>query len=471
MGGAGGAKHRHAVLDPPAATSAGAAIGYALAAILVLWLPVHMAFHALTAAHVRRTAVSFAVALQCEASLQHGLSDVHGSFKRALSRRGDGDTAAAEDIERSVQHGRRFGAPGLAAAAVAFFGTAAGATVAVRPLLRAPLVAALGGHGKGAEIGSLALRKKPRGAAWRLKRALQSELDWHRRAARHAWRAVRRMLTPRLNAEARAARAGPGHAFRLVRADEWLGDDATPRTAALFELSVSFGVGGRTAAAAFRASLRDAALLGELEDAFAERVAAAEAAQRDAPGAAALGVRAAGAVLLALLDDEPHARLDAKKAGVPSSPRAAPAGYDVDAEEPESRSTGLSPAVAERLAALLVLCLKDKDAASRRMSRVSVSPRSQYAMPVAKTDGVPRGELLIAPFTVTVTVPDSPLAAEQASEQEQAAAEERAGSPHLLESLAGADVSTDTLIPDDDRAQGDATGEAAPEHHVAEAEV
>jgi hypothetical protein len=45
MGGAGGAKNRHAVLDKSAAATAGAAIAYALAGIVVLWLPTHSTCH------------------------------------------------------------------------------------------------------------------------------------------------------------------------------------------------------------------------------------------------------------------------------------------------------------------------------------------------------------------------------------------------------------------------------------------
>jgi hypothetical protein len=448
MGGAGGATNRHAVLATvAAATSAGAAIGYALAAIVVLWLPVHMAFHAATAAHVRRTAVSFAVALQCEPTLEHGSSDLHSSFKRALSGRLEHELTP-EETERSVQHGRRFGAPGLAAVAAAYFGSAAGAKVAVRPLLRAPLMAALGGHSKGQEAGNLALRKKPKGVLWRLKRALQSELDWHGRAARHAWRSIRRMLTPRLTVVARAARAGPGHAFRLVHADEWLGADAAPCTAAIFELSVSFGAGGRNAAAAFRATLRDATQLRELEDAFAACISDAEEAGQRKSAAPSLGVRRAGVVLLALLDDEPHARLDAKQApgGHSYLPRAAQ-----DAEKPDARSTGLSPVVAERLGALLVLCLKEKDAAARRSSQHAAgrSPAGSPRMAVLEEEdssaappSAARGELLVMPFAVTVHVPDSPSAREEEvhEEEEPDSTPAEFAAPLSFEAMAAADV-------------------------------
>ena len=48
------------------ATEVGKGIAYALAAIVVLWFPVHAIIHAATVAHARRTAVSVAVALRCK---------------------------------------------------------------------------------------------------------------------------------------------------------------------------------------------------------------------------------------------------------------------------------------------------------------------------------------------------------------------------------------------------------------------
>jgi hypothetical protein len=51
----------------------------------------------------------------------------------------------------------------------------------------------------------------------------------------------------------------------------------------------------------------------QLEREFAANISAAEATWlQHHYGSAPLGVRLTGAVLLALLDDEPHARLDAK---------------------------------------------------------------------------------------------------------------------------------------------------------------
>ena len=423
MGGAGGAKNRHAVLDVVAASSPGAAIGYALAGVAVLWLPVHMIFHAATAGHVRRTNVTFAVALQCEASLAHGASDLHRSMFARKGRLSQADSSGsthgggdaddeAEAAETFVLRGRRFAAPGLAAAAAAFFGEAArnkGPTT-VRPLLRSPLLAALGGAGhKGQDASTLAMRRKPKGAWKRLKRALHAELAWHKRAWHHAVRRIKRCLTPRFSAEARTAGASAGHAFRLVPAGEWLGE-AAPPTAALFEVCVDFGWRGRVAAAAFRDRLRDADHLRALEDGFAACVAAAEALQGlhndwDATHAAkqpqqpVLGVRNAGTALLGLLDDEPFARLDAhltrrELAGA----RAAPAAY---ATLPlKSNELGLSPPVAERLATMLLLSLKRKDATARRSSWFGRRSQAETPQsPAAAGGAATRGHVLITSLT------------------------------------------------------------------------
>ena len=377
-GGAGGAKNR--AIKVTGADGAGAAIGYTLAAIVVLWMPFHMCFHAATAAHVRRTNVTFAVALQCRSALAHGASDVHVTFaQRTLSRRsstspgpgtphspsfGDAAEAEIEGAEAFVLRGRRFAAPGLAEAASAFFAEqSAGGVASVRPLLRSPLLAALGGAGhKGQDAATLAARRKPKGAWKRLKRALHSELQWHKRAWHHAARGIKRCFTPRFTAEARAAGAGAGHAFRIVPGASWL-DESAPATAALFEVCVEFGWRGREAAAAFRAQLRVAAHLRAFESGFASAIAAAEAASADAaadPKQRPLGVSHAGIALVALLDDEPFARLDAKL----KSRKLAASAPDV---EPASQ-LGLSAPVAERLSIMLQLCLKQRDAATPRTS-------------------------------------------------------------------------------------------------------
>jgi len=374
-------------------------------------------FHAITAAHVRRTNVTFAVALQCEAALAHGVSDLHTSMfarKSRLSEPGTpgsqhgspgsphGGSTADDEAEAAATfafRGRRFAAPGLAAAAASFFSGDPLHPTIVRPLLRSPLLAALGGH-KGQDPTTLTTRRKPKGPWKRFKRALHAELAWHRRAWNHAARSIKRCLTPRLRADKRAAGRGVGHAFRIVPAGEWLGE-AAPPTAALFEVCVQFGWRGRVAAAAFRDRLRDEEHLRALEDGFAACVAAAEAAhdidEHDGPPAKhaqqpSLGVRHAGIAVVALLDDEPFARLDAhltRKLGGPRAEAAAP---------PKTHELGLSPPVAERLATMLLLSMKRKDPASRRSSWFG--PRRSQAETPQPTgfsgDAATRGDELIA---------------------------------------------------------------------------
>ena len=373
-GGAGGARNREIKFE--GADGAVAAVGYALAACVVLWLPAHMAFHAVTAAHVRRTAVTFAVALQCRASVAPGASNAPTTpAENAEPATADGDR---EGTDQSVLRGRRFAAPGLAEAAVAYFGSEAGARAVVRPLLRSPLLAALGGAGhKGQDPAALAVRRKPKGAWKRFKRALHAELAWHRRAWHHTARGIKRCFTPRLSAEARAAGQGAGHAFRVVPAADWLGESAPP-TAALFEVCVEFGWRGRVPAATFRAALRDSAKLSALEHGLAATVAAAEAAEGDAARTQActdksgspvptppLGIRHAGIAIVALLDDEPFARLDAK---LLSRKKVAAHATVTDVPAEVQTQLGLSPPVAERLGIMLQLCEKHNDAAAAALS-------------------------------------------------------------------------------------------------------
>ena len=383
-----------------------------------------MIFHAVTAAHVRRTNVTFAVALQCEAALAHGASDLHTSMFARKSRHDEPGTPGsqhgspgspgsprggqaedeAEAAETFAFRGRRFAAPGLAAAAASFFGGGSLQPTIVRPLLRSPLLAALGGAGhKGQDATSLAARRKPKGAWKRFKRALHAELAWHKRAWHHAARSIKRCLTPRFRADTRAAGRGVGHAFRIVPAGEWLGE-AAPPTAALFEVCVQFGWHGRVAAAAFRDSLRDADHLRSLEGGFAACVAAAEAAQdldlQDAPPAKQaqqpnLGVRHAGVAIVALLDDEPFARLDARLT------RKLAGAHPDAAAPPTTNELGLSPPVAERLATMMLLCMKRKDLGSRRFSWFGRRSQAETPRPVeVDNDGVTRGDELFATLAV-----------------------------------------------------------------------
>jgi hypothetical protein len=105
-----------------------------------------------------------------------------------------------------------------------------------------------------------------------------------------------------------------------------------------------------------------------------------------------LGVRHAGIAVVALLDDEPFARLDAhltRKLGGPRAEAAAP---------PKTHELGLSPPVAERLATMLLLSMKRKDPASRRSSWFGPR-RSQAETPQpagVSGDAATRGDELFA---------------------------------------------------------------------------
>ena len=294
----------------------------------------------------------------------------------------------------------------------------------MRPLLRSPLLAALGGH-KGEDVSALAARSKPKGAWKRFKRALHAELAWHKRAAHHAARSVKRCFTPRLSAEERAAGRGAGHAFRLVPAADWLGEDAQPPSAALFEVCVSFGWRGRSCAAAFRAQLRDGGRLAALEASFAALVAAAAT---DAIG----GVARPGIAIVALLDDEPFARLDVK---LSRKLVAAEEGRDA---KPDAGALGLAPDVAERLSVLLRLCLKHGGGA--RASRGSASggfatPRASFAAP---GEPATRAERLAAVGEPRADAAPTP----RASSTELAAADVPADSPQQALQVAPADDAT-----------------------------
>ena len=337
--------------------------------------------------------------------------------------------------------GRRFAAPGLADAATAFFANEAGAHAFVRPLLRSPLLAALGGAGhKGQDPAALAARRKPKGAWKRLKRALHAELAWHKRAWHHAARSIKRCFTPRLSAEARAAGHGAGHAFRVVPALDWLGESAPP-TAALFEVCVDFGWRGRLPAATFRAALRDAAKLRALEDGLAATIAAAKAAEGDAEKSGGrepppLGIRHAGIVIVALLDDEPFARLHAKLSRKVSS--------HVDTA-PDATQLGLSPPVAERLGVMLQLCMKRKDATTARRSswfhRGSGGSSSTPSTPEAATRTRADGLASQGGACVQVaSVPETPTSHHVSSEGNVSAEVWELAPPAEHAELAAADV-------------------------------
>ena len=240
---------------------AGSAVAYALLGVIVLWMPVHALFHAITAAHARRTAVSVALALRV----------VHRA-PRASQPGGDPNAAPDKEDEGDDEAlaGKRFAARNLAAALASALqreASAAGAAdlqpapkaIALRPLLRTPLVAALGAKATGNNASQrLAARNKPTGMAWRFKRWLLSELHWQAREMRHTIRALRRC--------GGGSRDPVGKVFRLV--------SAGASCAIVVEATFSFGWSGRRGAACWRRRLRceeqlaalEAALIAELAD-------------------------------------------------------------------------------------------------------------------------------------------------------------------------------------------------------------
>ena len=346
--------------------TAAQAVAYAIAGLVVLWLPVHAAVHAVQAAYTRRTAVTVALAIR----LDGGGPDQRGA---RMSKLGASVADADAEGEEKELTGRRFGAPKLAAALIDMLATEAAAAAsadlqvsprrpALRPLLRTPLLAALGGTKAASNTSQrlLAARKKPTGLAWRMKRWLLSELHWQAREMRHAVRALRRCCS--------GSRDPVGKAFRAVPSAQG-GFGATG--AVLVEVTWRFGWSGRNSAACWRRRLRDGVQLAALESALAAGLAASavEVAVQQ-PGA-----DAAGAVVLALLDDEPHANLDKKLKAKRTTSKADQGVMEADAG---GRSAGVAPAVAARLEAVLELCaLKDS---AGRASITSDAPAADLAL-------------------------------------------------------------------------------------------
>ena len=172
---------------------------------------------------------------------------------------------------------------------------------------------------------------------------------------RHAVRALRRCCG--------GSRDPVGKAFRLVPpANDGCG-------AVLVEVTWRFGWLGRNSAACWRRRLRDGAQLAALEAAVAAALAASsvEVSVKEPGGDKnhdAAGVRDS-AVVVALLDDEPHANLDKKLKEKRTTSVANPGTLETDAD---GRSAGVAPAVAARLEAVLALCaLKRGGSASPSM--------------------------------------------------------------------------------------------------------
>lgn len=364
----------------------------ALAAIAALWFIVHAVVHAAAAAHQRRTAVSVAVVVQCttDAALHADGAhddDVHGVH------------VTSADAGSLTMTGKRFKAPRAAALVSAFLEREAAAanaldalsppkTVTLRPLQRTPLVRAAAAKKEHA-AGSLALRKKPTGVLWRLKRWVQTELRWQAREMRTLGRALRRCCG--------GSRDAVGKVFRLVRcrgtAVRDAAEDATDPaheaacalvhpgsapTAVLFEVTFHFGVSGRDAAAVWRQRLRTEAQLAQLEAALGATLAEGAESDEKAQDFTASELRQVGTVTISLLDDEPHACLDKKRAmSARLSMAHGGAGVEAGASaaaDAAARSFGLAPPVAKRLAAVLLLSLRDAadDARAPRPSDAAV---------------------------------------------------------------------------------------------------
>ena len=160
---------------------------------------------------------------------------------------------------------------------------------------------------------------------------------------RHTVRALRRCFG--------GSRDPVGKAFRLVHAANG-GSGAV-----LVEVTWSFGWRGRNSAACWRRRLRDGTQLVAFEAAVAAALAASsvEVSIKEPGGDKshdAASVRDS-AVVLALLDDEPHANLDKKLKEKRTTSVANPGMLQTDAD---GRSAGVAPAVAVRLEAVLELC-------------------------------------------------------------------------------------------------------------------
>ena len=349
----------------------GTSVGVAIAGVAALWFIVHIVIHAVTAGHQRRTAVTVAILAQCTTAAQlHADAahddDVHGA-----------DSTAA-DAGSLAMTGKRFKAPRAAALATAVLAREAAAantldllppprSVTLRPLQRTPLVRAAAS--KKEHAGALALRKKPNNIFWKLKRFIGTELRWQAREFRTLARFLRRCWG--------GSRDAVGKVFRLVpctgAAVRDAADDATDPahvtacallhpggapTAVLFEATFSFGLAGRNAGAAWRQCLRNDAQLEQLEAALAAALRDGDGIKPSDNDSEPPELRQVGAVAVTLLDDEPHACLDKKRAaGMRLS--SAPSPGEAPADAAAVRSFGLAAPVAKRLAAVLLLSLRD----------------------------------------------------------------------------------------------------------------
>ena len=331
---------------------AGSAVAYALLGVIVLWVPVHAAVHSMQAAYLRRTAVTAALALRIGGG---------GPDQRAarMSHLGASEGDADAEGEEKEMAGKRFGAPKLATALLNTLSCEAAAAAAadvqppprrlmLRPLLRTPLLTALGAKAVTDASQRLSARKKPNNTFWRFKRWLASELHWQAREMRHALRALRRCCG--------GSRDPVGKAFRAVPTAQ-AGFGAAG--AVLVEVTWRFGWSGRNSAACWRRRLRDDAQLAALEAALAEGLQQGLEVTLLLPADACDDARP---VTLALLDDEPHANLDKKLKAKRNTSVVADAAFAAEVGA-DGRSAGVAPAVASRLEAVLELCaLRNKRA-------------------------------------------------------------------------------------------------------------
>lgn len=212
--------------------------GTALGAIAVLWIVVHMAAHALIAAHLRRTAVTVSIALR--------VSD--GAFGGA---KGPLPAALASSITSAL-------APACAP------------QQAKRTKLK-PLI-----------LRHIAVdHTPPPGASWlsRLGRALASEWAWNVRAIRHfaivLCRALGLKPSGAFHDELSALVISRAQLPPSLPLTAFGGGDSFDAVL-LTTFSWRFGIAGRDAAAQFRARLRDESTLSALEAALTAALGGAE---------------------------------------------------------------------------------------------------------------------------------------------------------------------------------------------------
>ena len=345
--------------------------------------------HAAITYHLRRTSVTAALLVQCQLSA--------AVWAELASRTGaeppddeeeNTDEAPTDPILGGDTIGARFKAPAtgmrlqqlLASAASGQPGGIAARCV-LRPLNRGPLLARTAAPQQ--DVSGLALLLKPQGALRRFKRAFMTELRWQRMELVHLGHTLKRCCT------GSRVKGDPGRVFRLVPAQTEAvrvaaksADSPTsalaasllagPPNAVLVEVIWYFGVRGRNAACLWRHALRSEEACVQLE----ASIAAALAAE-----AASIEVQRCSQVAVALLDDAPHAALDKKRATTHLTEAAAIEVADTPAD---AHSTGLAPAVASRLGAVLVLARVDKQEAAAQQ------PLSSIAVVGAPAGGVVR---------------------------------------------------------------------------------